>query len=80
MISKLDIVLYVYTMLYFTVIVVLLAKCESIPAVYLIESYLLMEPFESKVHLFSSFFFLFFGKEVCSLLLGLVLQPEHMPF
>lgn len=55
MINKLHVVLFVYTVTYCIVIVVFLARCESVPPVYLMESYLVMEQFESKAHPFSSF-------------------------
>lgn len=60
MINKLHIVLFVYTVTYSVVIVVFFARCESVPTVYLMESYLVMEQFESKAHPFSSFCFFFF--------------------
>lgn len=39
------------------IIVAFLAKCACVLAAYLTESYLAMEQFESRFHLFSSFFF-----------------------
>lgn len=57
MINKFSIVLFVYTVMHFIVIVAFLAKLTYVLAVYLIESYVAMEPFESRFHPFSSFSF-----------------------
>lgn len=48
------------------VLVVFLAKCESVPAVYLLESYLEMKRFESKVDPFCSFFSILWKKSLQS--------------
>lgn len=57
MINKLGIVLFVYSVMHFIVIVAFLAKLTYVLTVYLIESYVAMEPFEIGFTPFSSFSF-----------------------
>lgn len=79
MINKFNIVSFVYTVTCFILIVAFLAKCASVPTICLIESYLAMKQFESRVLPFSTFFLLS-GKEVCCPLLCLLsLNPKTCP-